>query len=207
MITEKKYNEHLSLLCFDKNSLDLSKKPQLKDISSFDILTTNAYHDIDFRNKIETALELFLREKVTFIPEFLIFYVGDIEEQRFIHRENFDEIVKILKLQNNLQLAPKEKKDKNKMSKKAQMLLKKRDRGRKLLAKARGQDDISLGDLVSVMGVFTQDINKVLDMTLYQFYDQYERYLKRENYMNNFEMMLVGADPKKLNLDKHWTSK
>lgn len=206
IVTEKKYNEFLSLLCLDKHSLKLDEVDEAKELNSFDILVANALHDESFKNDLEKSLSLFLKERVTFIPDYLIFYVGeDVEELRFIHRENYDEIVAILKMQNNLAHKPKERK--KKLSKKAELLLKKRGKGRQLLAKAKGQDDISLGDLVSAMGVFVQDINRVLDMTVYQFYNQYEKFMKRENYKNNFDMYLVGADSKKLNLEHHWTSR
>lgn len=204
-VTEKRYNEFLSILCLNKNILENRKGVNLSTLSTFDILTGNAYHDENFKKDIEEALAIFLKEKVSFIPEYLIFYVGEnVEELRFIHRDNFDDIVWVLKIQNNLDSI--QSNDEKELSDKAKVLINKRNKGRKILAKARGQDDISLYNLVASMGVFVKDLNKVLDMTVYQFHNQYEKFMKKENYDNNFEMFLVGADPKKLNLDKHWTS-
>lgn len=201
-IGEDKYNQYLSLLTLDKEVLEEREDINLDKINSLDILAGNSHYDRNFRRNIEEGLSIFFKEEVAFIEDYFIFHVGKIEEERFIHRENFNEIVKILKLQNNIRDRVKTN---IKTSKKAQLLSKKRDMGRKLISPARGENSITLSDLISVMGVFTKNLSTVLDMTIFQLYDQYERFIKRENYKSSFDMYLVGVDPKKLSLDKHWT--
>ena len=203
---EATYNEYLSLLSFDRSILADRLGDKIKDLSSFGILVENMRHNKDMREDMENALALFLKERVVFIPDQLVLFVGSMSDSRYIHEENYQEIVDILKMQNCIQAKPKN--EKPKMSPKARKLLEKRNKGRNLLKKARGQEDtITLSDLISIMGVFTGNIDKVLDWTVYQLHDQYQKFMGRERYSNNFEMYLVGADPKKLDLEAHWTSK
>ena len=204
-IGEELYNKSLSILTLDKSRLDEERVVELKNFSNFDILVTNCRSSDEFRIDVEVAFTIFFRELVTFIPEYLIFMLGNVEEKRFIHQENFDEVVKVLKMQNMIDDKPKKKiKYKNERARK---LAEKREKGRELVKKAKGETAPTLVDLISTLGVYTQDISTVLNWTLYQLYDQYDKFTKQENYHNNFEMFLVGTDPKKLKLEKHWTSK
>ena len=203
-LNEKKYNELVSLITLNPNMLAQSGKTNMDGVTSFDVLAGNSYHSEKFCGKVELALSTVLKEDVTFISEQLRFFIGELKHQRFVDKDNFEEIVKVVKLQNKF--SDEVKKEKKEMSEKAKRLAEKRKKGRAQLAKARGQGNASLSSLISAMGVFTKDINKVLDLTVYQLHDQYERFMRKENYTNSYEQYLVGADPKKLDLDTHWTS-
>lgn len=57
------------------------------------------------------------------------------------------------------------------------------------------------------MTVFTKSFERCLDLTLYQFYELYPKFMNRDKYEKNFSMFIAGSDPKKLDLDNHWTNK
>ena len=84
----------------------------------------------------------------------------------------------------------------------------KRNKGRKLLEEARGQDNITLSDLTLNLAVFLGgDFDRATNLTLYQFYELYQKFLRQERYEQNFDVYIAGGDPKKLDLDNHWTAR
>ena len=197
------YNSRLSLLLTDPKTI--KTEIQLSRFDAYDILLSTSIKNQEFRHKIEQSLSMFLKDRVVFsIDHKRPFFVAN---KKYITNEHFKQIVDILKIQNLKQLTTDKPQTVKNMSKKHQQLLKKRKRGRKLMDVASGKSEVTLGDIISNLGIYTQSINNILDWTIYQLYDQYSKFMQAENYRNNFLMYIGGADPKALNLKKHWTLK
>lgn len=206
LIGEGKYNEYLSILTV---GLDEMRNTLINDynadenVDAFDVLCENCKLNNELKNIVVEALSTFLKDEVVFLSDYSLFVVGDVQKANFITRDNFKFISNVLKLQNNISTEVKKEK---KMSARKRRLLEKRNKGRKILeSRGNGGNNIGLSDIVSIMGIFTSDIDRISNYTIYQLYNQYERFMSKVNYDSNFSMMIAGADSKELGLENHWT--
>lgn len=144
--------------------------------------------------------------------EFLNYYSE--EELTVIHRENFDDIVEVVKLQNYLTQPKKEEKiEENPVDEKTRQLMETMKRNReKVEAKKKAQqeadinENIDIVDIISAVSSKSNSINKlnIWDLTLYQLYDEYSRLELIDNYDFSVRAIMAGAE--KIDL-KHWSSK
>lgn len=144
--------------------------------------------------------------------EYLSYYSEN--ELTVIHRENFDDIVKVIKLQNYLsQPKQEEEVEENPADEKTRQLMETMKKNReKVEAKKKAQqqadnnDNIDIADIISAVSSKSNSINKlnVWDLTLYQLYDEYSRLELIDNYDFSVRAMMAGAE--KVDL-KHWSSK
>ena len=105
--------------------------------------------------------------------EYQIFYIGDINNGIFIYRDNYEEIKKVLKLQNYI---PDKKEEFNPANEKAKKLMEKIKRNRKTNNAVKKDDSFELYNIIS--GVAWKShigIDSVWDLTIYQLYDAYVR--------------------------------
>lgn len=210
---EEKYNRCLSVLTATLNDLELELEEN-SEVKYFDYLIASCKQNKELQRDLEEILSLFFHEKICLLEEYGIFLIGELEnisnnikatDIRAIHRNNFDDLVEVICSQSGIQKKAQPQK-KKKVNKKIAELQKKRARGQKLLAEARGAN-ISLADIVSVLSVLYQDLEKVLNFTVFQLNDQYERFMRKERYENEFAMYLAGADSKDLDLKNHWSNR
>jgi hypothetical protein len=135
-----------------------------------------------------------------------------------IHRDNFDKIVEVVKLQNYL-TSPKGKasKEANPADEETKKLMEQMEKNRKkveetkkkkAIAEGRDNEDesVDIADIISAVTAKSNSINKfnVWDLTLYQVYDEYARLELIDNYDFSIRAMMAGAE--KVDL-KHWSSK
>lgn len=209
---ESRYNKCLGLITATLNDLDISLEEDTQ-ITYFDYLIFTCVQAQELRDDLESFLKLILKKEVVLVPEYHFFLVGEYEdlsnikadELTTIDRDNFDSLVDLVRLFNGLK-KPKNTKPKKQVNKKILELQKKRAKGQKLLAEAKGTN-LSLADLISALAVLYNDLNKVLDLTIFQLNDQYERYMRKEKYSSEFAMYLQGADAKSLDINTHWSSR
>lgn len=138
----------------------------------------------------------------------------DISEEniKLIHRENFDSIIEVIKLQNYLMKTEDMVDDefKNPANEETRLLAEQIKKNReKVKAKKKAQDedvDIDISDIISAVCSKSNSINKinVWDFTLYQVYDEYARLELIDNYDFSIKAMMAGAE--KVDL-KHWSSR
>lgn len=208
-IGEEEYSKMIGLLSIEKEDLiqDREKLKQLKNVGTFEIIANNCYYSIETRKQMIYYLQYFFNEEVGFLENMMCFYIGELKDERLLTKDNYNEFLHYMRVQNKIDNTKTRKKEKPK-SKKMQMLLEKRDKGRKLMDKARGRDDIKLSDLALNLAVFLNgDFDACLKLTLYQFYELYQKMLRKERYQQNFDVYIAGGDPKQLDLDNHWTAK
>lgn len=137
------------------------------------------------------------------------------EEIMLIHRDNFDDLVEVIKFQNYL-TKPSEKKDNllnpadeetRKLQEYMDLMAKKIEGKKKKQQKNDGEDnEIDISDIISAVSSKSYSINKlnVWQLTLYQLYDEYARLELIDNYDFSIRAMMAGAE--KVDL-KHWSSR
>lgn len=131
---------------------------------------------------------------------------------KLIHRENFDSIVEVVKLQNYLMKTEEIEDDefKNPANEETRLLAEQMKKNREKVKKKKQMQDeesnIDLSDIVSAVCSKSNSINKtnVWGFTLYQVYDEYARLELIDSYDFSIRAMMAGAE--KVDL-KHWSSR
>lgn len=208
-VGEEEYSMMIGILSITKEML-VEENGDIdidEDIETFDIIVNNCYYSIESRRQILEYLEFFLCEEVNFLEDMLCFYIGDFDDNKMLTKDNYEEFLNCMKVQNKIDNS-KARKEPKKLSKKARRLLEMREKGRARMAKARGTDNIKLSDLLLNLSAFLNgDFDKCNNLTLYQFYELYQKMLRKDRYEQNFDVYVAGGDPKKLDLENHWTAK
>lgn len=137
-------------------------------------------------------------------------------EVTIIHRDNFDDLVEVVKIQNFLK-KPKIKNEpkENPVDSETQKLMEDMERSRqKVESKKKAQkmsengdeDDVDISDIISAVSSKSNSINilNIWMLTLYQVYDEYSRLELIDNYDFSIRAMMAGAE--KVDL-RHWSSK
>jgi hypothetical protein len=135
------------------------------------------------------------------------------DEIMLVHRENFDQIIEVVKLQNYLE-RPSSVKSENafadeetrKLMEHMEKMRKKVEAKKKAQKADEGEADIDIADIISAVSTKSHSINKlnVWELTLYQLYDEYARLELIDNYDFSIKAMMAGAKDVDL---KHWSSK
>lgn len=210
-IGENKYYQYLNILGIDPEQYLKETKEQdeiLKNLSSFDILMMYClYNDsltLDIKNMILEAIRLFFKEEVSFtlMETNPLFYFGEIQDGRFITRENYENIKDIILKQNCY------KKKKEEEFKPANEAATKLVEKIKAMRNKRPETNLTLFDLISVLAANSNNLNilTVWELSMFQFNDQFNRMQMIEDFEININSLLHGADSKKINL-KHYIRK
>lgn len=132
------------------------------------------------------------------------------EPLKIVSRDNFDWIVKAIKLQNNFPLEPKEEeiveaKDERARALREQMEANNREVARRKQQQSQG-NEIPFDSMISAITTRSNSINKfnIWDLTIAQIYDEFDRINAIDRYDLNIKAMLAGADVEDL---KHWATK
>lgn len=204
---ESKYYSVVGFISKSLNDLEEVKE----GATYFDYFIYTCISKEEIRRNVEFILSKVLKEQVSLDAKNFCFYIGDklkpvdADKVRLIDKETFDGFADVIRWQNCIEKTSQKKVTKNKNSK-IEMLKKKRAKGRSLLIEAKGED-FSMTDIQSTLGIFYRDIDKVTKMTVYQVNDQYQKFMRKEKYDKQYSTYLAGADPKKLELNIHWSAK
>lgn len=131
---------------------------------------------------------------------------------KLVHRDNFDDIVKIVKLQNYLEQPKTEEEEEDPADEEARKLIEhmkkmqKKVEEKKKEQKGEEEGEIDISDIVSAVSSKSNSINKlnIWDFTLYQIYDEYARLELIDSYDFSIKAMMAGAKDVDLT---HWSSK
>jgi hypothetical protein len=137
------------------------------------------------------------------------------DEITVIHRDNFDELVEVIKIQNYLEKPKSKETEQNPVDEETRKLLEDMERHRKRVeakkqaqkkAEGNDDDDIDISDIISAVSSKSNSINKlnIWKFTIYQIYDEYARLEVIDNYDFSIKAMMAGAENIEL---KHWSSK
>lgn len=131
-------------------------------------------------------------------------------ELKLIHRDNFDEIIDVIKLQNFLKKTDEVKEEEyaDEATRKLMEQMKKNQQRVDNIKKNQNDNDdpIDLYDIISSVSSKSYSINElnIWQLTLYQLYEKYSRLEVIESYDFSLKAMMAGAKDVDL---KHWSSK
>lgn len=217
---ETRYYQHLNILTIEPKryiKLISGVSDNLIDLSTFDILTL---HCSDYGQELSetkeiilSGLELFFNKNVTFIAEGRnipnsFFYLGNVEENKFITRDNYELIKNIILKQNCFKTIEEDEEEFKPANEAAAKVAKKILAARKMRRERKKEEILTLYDLVSVLASNGNNINilNVWDLTMFQFNDQFNRMQMIEDYEININCLLHITDSSKINL-KHYIRK
>lgn len=204
-IGEQSYNEILSLLLIDKNNI-----PSLKneDVSDFIILWSMCLEDKNIWLKVKFGLELMFKEVVNISPSnsrYAYFYLGANEDNRHIHRGNFDIIKNSIITSNHIKIDSEE--EYNPSNKRAADLIAKLQAGKQEILKLK-KNQVSLLSKVSGLAWKSNSINifNVFDLNIFQFYDALSKVEQIDNYLFTMQGIYAGTvDGSKIKINNiHW---
>lgn len=207
------YMRYLNL--FTVNVEDFFNKENIPDnikINIFDLIINSGNQELI--NEFINALKIFIREEKIYLHiESNLIFLGEIYDEinknKIITRNNFEELIKIIKLQNYLVNIDKDKY--NPKNEKAKKIIEKLKKAKQAINKSKKNDDnenIDFADIVSAVSTKSNHINKknIWNLTMYQLIDEYNRLNMIDQYDINIRSLLAGADSKKIKI-KHWMSK
>jgi len=201
------YNEFLGLLCCNKEDLiaNIENEDILDEITPYLYVQTLCKSKEKVMKLILLGLESFLKQKISYTN--FGFMIGEFNpdkpEYLIINEDNFDELAKVLKIQNCLN--SKVNKPKNSFEKKLEEMRKKYNKC--FNNKEKNVDDNNLNDIISAVCAKHPSINllNIGNLTIYQLIDQFKRLNAIDTYHININSLIHGAS--KDESLKHWSSK
>jgi hypothetical protein len=216
-VIEFGYSNYLRCLNFITLELkDLIKEEdneELKDINILDVLIAFGGDELNYQ--LEESLSLFLDGEAIVDKENFSVLIKREEEILQVDRNNYNQIVEVLKWQNYINQFEEKNLDSfnpadekaRKLKEKFEKLNKERE---KLKKKKNNEDDenqdIDFYDILTAVASKSYSINElnILDLTIYQFYVKFKRLDIIDQYDISIKSLLAGAKDIKLN---HWSSK
>lgn len=214
-----KYAESLNTLLLEKKHiLDEETLQEFDQISDLELIIFMA--DDKFSEIIELSYCKIFGAKSAFIDkeDFCIFlkFSDDENDFKVINRSNYDDVIKIIKLQNCIEHISdldidddfnKESEEVKKFKSRLKELEKEREKAKK---RRDGKDDneesLDFYDIISSLGGKSFNTNEVdlLNFTIYQVYEKFKRIQIIDKYEIDVQTMLAGAKDVDI---QHWTSK
>lgn len=202
-IGEQEFYKKVSVLNFNKKVLELENE----DLDDYDILVAMCLYDEKFKISFEDAFKFFIKENVTFaqgntLSDMGYFFIGKIEENRKIDKNNFFEIVKTIK---DICFI-KEKKEEKVVAgnEKARQFMERLKKKNEKLAKLNKKEELSMSDIISSIAWKSGiAISTILEMTIFQLYDAFMRLNIITDYENTMFGVYTGnIDTKKIDIKK-----
>lgn len=197
------YNGYLSSLLIDKS---MFKDGELsEEVTNYDLLLGNCFHDESYRITVFKALELFFKSEPRLHAEedTLKILIGNGE----INDNNFPMIQNTITLGNNVKISNEpEFKAANKQAQKLIDMIKKN--------RAKAPPKKEKMDLHSIISGLIwkengQSLDSILNMNIYQIYNGFNTTNSIENYHHTVSALYAGTlDGKKIKMsDIHWANK
>lgn len=204
-IGEKNFYQGCSFLALEKNTLSVQDKNNLCNQSNFEIIMStieNAGRDLkccQFKVSVQMVLALmFPNYQISFAKDKIIFDAEDIQGE--LNNWNYEIFKNILKSMFRLDIQENDETNYNKPTGAlSQRIIDKLNERHKILAQIKGGSEESndiciLSRYISILAVGEhKDINQLLQYSVYQLHDEYERfilYMDQELYIRG---KLAGA--------------
>lgn len=199
LIGEENFYTGCEMLTFSKDILNQEDRSNLENQNDFEILMSILAENNSMvrKNRIAAMLVLtlmFPEYEIKFSKKEILLTKED--EIHSINSENFERFKEIIKAMFCLGGAPGEEKPTyNPGGELAQKIAEKLKKRHETLAKSQGEQKIAvLNRYASILAVGLKlDINKVLNYTVYQLFDQYQRYDLEDMADKTWEARLAGA--------------
>lgn len=193
------------LLNFSKDILNSEDRIHLENKSNFEIFMSimkDQKNSAIQKNRINSMLLLtlmFPSYNFTFLKDQIAFKLKDSNQEEdicFIDKNNFEEFKKILVTMFCLKRGKGEVQDYNPQGEMARKIAEKLRKGREKAAAAKGSTKkISiLSRYVSILTVGEgKNMNDILNLTVYQLFDEFERFELKQSYDAYIQARLAGA--------------
>lgn len=199
------------LLNFSKQNYSLQDNSNLENKSNFDILMSILQDKNPLSQEKRVCLQMVL---LLIFPQYTVRIlpncIGLIKEDKVysINNKNFDTFQNIIKDMFKLQDVFKGAKDYNPGNKRAEQLAEQFRRYHQKLAKIKnkngeGQNVTILSRYISILAVGeNKNINDLLDYSVYQLFEEFERYKLKYQFDTYKQMKIAGAEG--LKEPKNW---
>jgi hypothetical protein len=211
-IGEEKFYIGCELLNFSKDILFEEDKNLLEDKTNFEIIMSIMNENSGKNNQVQASKESIEMIFLLLFPDYE--YTIQLESIDFkqnnqnigsITKHNFEDFKEIINVMFCLKSDSEESKDYNPANEMAKKIADKLKKGRQKAAAANSENaKINiLSKYVSILAVGEhKDMNVLLNYTIYQIRDEYERFLLKQNFDYSFQARLAGA--KGLEDGKYW---
>ena len=161
-------------------------------------------NDKTFFLDFKTALSTFIKEEILISTKKGIIIVGNPIERKVITKENFGEIGTALRLFNKMRVKEPPPENETPMQKKFRLKREERDRVKEKQAQKQGEA-LTFADVMSSICVMNTGVTalNIGQYTIYQIKDLLERAQAKEAYHTELDMLMAGADSKKIK-PKHY---
>lgn len=206
-IGEEAFFTGFEFMKFSKDNLSEEDKLHLEKVTNFEIIMSMMRENNPIVQRNKTCMMMILSlifptyEIQLDLNELKIVLTQD-DRIYYLDKTNFDEFIKILEDMWSLEGS---KADFNPAGDYAKRIADKLRRGRQKVAEARksGQKIAILSRYVSILAVGVhKDINSLLNYTVYQLYDEYERFVLKTRYDLFIQAKMAGA--KDIKEEKDW---
>lgn len=203
----EKYQYYINLFTMEKEDLvEIQKKkgeqnlPQLKeDLTIFQYIMMSAALDNFFFLDLKQGISTFIKEEVLIAPKKCIIIVGDPKDKKIITEKEFSEFAIALRLFNKMKIKEPPPENETPMQRKFRLKREERDR---VKAKQQQNDEngATFSDIMSSLCTMNVGITalNIGEHTIYQIKDLLERAQARETYYTELDMLMAGADSKKI---------
>ena len=204
-IGEKNFYQGCSFLALEKNTLPIQDKNNLCNQSNFEIIMStieNAGKDLkccQFKVSIQMVLALIFPDyQISFAKNKIIFDAEDIQGE--LNNQNYGIFQSILKSMFRLDIQENEETNyNNPTGALSQRIIDKLNERHKILANLKGGSEESkdiciLSRYVSILAVGEhKDMNSLLNYSVYQLHDEYERFILHTDQELYIRGKLAGA--------------
>lgn len=188
------------LLNFSKDILNSEDKFNLEKKSNFEVFMSIMRNPNEALRKNKTCammvLTLLFPNYKILIRDQCIIFAKEGEDPHLLTNSNFEDFKEILIKMFCLDNKKNNDQNYNPSGAKAKAIAEKLMKGRQKAAAARGEEQkiALLSRYVSILAVGEQkDINLLLSYTVYQLFDEFERFELKENHEITFKLKLAGA--------------
>lgn len=200
LIGETDFFTGVQCLCLYK-TMFVSDKTDLSDVNNFQIFMTimQEKEAKDKKDATRLVLSLVLPEyNILFTPNSIVLQPHNKElENKTIDIDNFEQLQEILRLVFCMKEGPMTQQAFNPKGNKAKEIAEKLMKGRERIAAENGSDHASIfSQYMSILQVGLHLPPSVLnEMTMYQLYDEVERYMLKAAWDQDVQVRLAGGKP------------
>ncbi len=200
LIEETDFFTGIQCLCLYK-SMFVSDKVDLSDINNFQIfmMIMQEKEAKDKKRATQLVMQLLLPNyNILFTPKSIVLQPQDKEqENKIIDESNFEQLQEVLRLIFCMKEGPMTSQAFNPVGDKAREIAEKLMRGRERIAAENSGNHASVfSQYISILQVGLQLPPSVLSsMTMYQLYDQIERYMLKVAWDQDVAVRLAGGKP------------
>lgn len=203
---EIEYNKRLNLLLIDTNKF-IDHSFEIEGVTDYDVFLQLITQDEEILEFALSALELFTDKKFIITRDGLS-YVDNNDRLMLFTANDFDLMRRILSYQNYLDEPNVEERKVKPANKKAEELMRKRDKYRKEIQEKnrKDRDSLHLADIISIVACYSKNVNlnTIWDYTIYQLYEEYVRLSLWDEY-HNLQILLPYINQEENQIEtKHW---